>query len=353
MAKIIMQLNIPIPKDLSELTEQNFMAHHFWLKDARELGEYILSPFKKGVCARTGYSDSNRPGEKVVTPVSITDEIVFEVTTTSTTKNPAYSEVTANFGNYLAFLAGQYAEKIPRKGILTVNDEPFVSVDDLTAKLDELRENSLEGKEGVSQGIKLVKPEVLVEKAPEVCTIVFGRDYSALTEYNARLYVAVDLAVKQGNAAAKDFKKRVLNDSLQTVGVSADALSEVVTLAYPYEHWTFLHQMEPRNPTEHSKVVEALTKEWPQAIRSNSNIGDLTMVARMVDDKTRGILQSKGLADDKFMAEYRPTKRDGEMYVRLQGVSDRLKKYLVGLQKHTVEQNLAIYPTGRMQSESK
>jgi hypothetical protein len=272
---------------------------------------------------------------------------VFNVTTKPTSKRTAYAEVNAEFGQYIDFLDKQYQKDIRREGILTIDGQPFVAVKDLTAKIDECLAAHQEGKEGISQDVALASPADFTVAVPEVISVVIGRDYSALSESNARAYLEARAAVEQANGQANSFKSVVLGDSLTTVGATKDTLAEVVALAYAFEHWTFVNQLEPRKTPKHKDILYAFIKEAPEKIRSNSRMGDLTLAGLMADDVKRALLEKKGLLPPDFVSDYRPSKRDGGVYVRLQGVADRLKMYTDTLLTKSVEQNISLHPTER------
>jgi len=347
MVKIITELNIHLPKEFVGITENNFWRYLLWQVDRKELTKRIKTRFEEGAFAFSGYDDDHRPKGEVTTPLPIEQELEFAIQTELTTKRPAYSQVNDEFGNYLSFLLEQREKRILRRDVITIDGEPYVSISDLLGKLKSDLKTLLEGREGVSQSLKIVKPAELLAKIPQTVSIVFDRDYSALTDYNGRIYVeAVNLS-GEGDKRAKLFKASLLEDSLKTIGVqSKKDLKEVVTLSYPFESADFIHQLEPRTVPSYGGILDAFIHPAPERIAINSKIGDFIKVVMMMsDDGLAETLRNKGLVNEEFVASYKPVRREENVYVRLKGVLERLKRYRADFITPTVEQNIILRPT--------
>ena len=347
MVKIITQLDIHLPKEFVGIIEDNFWRYLLWQADRKELTKRIETKFEEGAFAFSGYNDEHRPDKEVTTPLPIGQELEFAIYTKPTTKRPAYSQVNEEFGNYLSFLLEQREKGILRKDVITIDEKPYVSVSDLTGKLNSDLETLLEGREGVRQNLELVKPAELLAKIPQTVSIVFGRDYSALTDYNGRIYVeAVNLS-EEGNKRTNLFKASLLEDSLKTIGVkNKNDLKEVSTLSYPFESADFIHQLEPRTGYSYRDILDAFINPAPERIAKNSKIGDFIKVVMMMsDDGLAETLRNKGLVSDEFVASYKPVRREENVYVRLEGVLKRLESYRAHFTTPTVEQNIVLRPT--------
>jgi hypothetical protein len=342
MAKRITQMKISLPKDLSEITEDNFLKYLAWGKTVKNINKHIIEPFKAAVYAKTGYSDENRPDKKVKDKVNVSEGIDFLVDTKPTTKRPSYKKVNEEFGNYVHFLAEQYGMDIRRKDIRTIDGEPYVKIDDLLAKINSELAESREGREGIEQSMTPAKPGELSGRIPESVTIAFGRDYSDLTENNARTYADVTNFLTTGNNRMNAFKKKILEDSLETLGGDPE---EPTALSYEFENLDFVHQLEPRKSPKHKDVVYAFIKEAPENITKRTRIGDLVKV-EMLMNGDRDMLEEKGLVDDEFIETYKPVRRADAAYVRLEGVKERLEHYRDATAKPTVEQNVYMLPLG-------
>jgi len=341
MAKIITQFKISLPGDLSGMTKENFMKYLVWQRESKDVSKILISPFEDAVCVATGYTDSNRPAAETSSIVPVSQDIAYKVTTTPTTKRPLYKEVNESVKGYLDVLLEQYTRDIRRKDIMTIDDQPYVAVNDVLKYIDGELSAHLEGKEGIEQKLELASPAVLVADIPQSVVIVVGRDYSAMTDSNARTYEGARKFLKEGNAQARRFKEDLLSDSLATIGSD---VTEVVALAYPFEDVSFIHQLEPRKPTLHKDILYALIKEKPKKITTKSTMGDLVRANMFAESGGRELLVAKGLLSPEFMSAYSPAVRDEKAYVRLQGLVDMFGKYVKDMVNPTVEQNIYMKP---------
>jgi hypothetical protein len=341
MAKIITQFKVSLPGDLSGMTEENFMKYLVWQRESDDVSKRLITPFKDVLCDATGYTDSNRPATETSSIVPVGQDITYKVTTKPTTKRPSYSKVNASFRGYLDVLIDQYTREIRRKDIMTIDGQPYVAVDDVLEHIDGELQAHLEGKEGIEQHVELANPSVLVAETPQSVVIVVGRDYSALTDFNARTYEGANKFLKEGNAQAKRFKEDLLKDSLFTI---SGEVTEVVALAYPFDGISFIHQIEPRKLPQHKDILYALIKEKPSRITTRSNIGDLTKAKMFAEDGGRELLESKGLLDQEFISSYSPAVRSDQAYVRLLGLVDMFSRYMKEMVKPTLEQNIYMKP---------
>jgi hypothetical protein len=341
MAKIITQLDIPLPGNLDKITEQNFAKYLSWQNKGKEVSKRLVEPFKGALCAATGYDDDNRPAYPVTDLIPAGGGIVYGVTTEPTTKRPAYSKVNESLKEYVDVLVDQYERGIRRKDILTVNEEPYVAVEDLMVTIQEDLENILDGKEGVKQSVHLVNPDEAVEEVPESISITLGRDYSALTEFHATMYETAKRFVAQGNAQANAYKKKIKKDSVDTLGDTPD---DVVALAYAFENLTFVHQLEPRFTPKHKDILYAFIKEKPKRFTKRSKFGDFVKAQMLVDKGEAKVLEDKGLVDSAFRETYQPIRRKEKVFVRLYGLRDKLEEYYKRITTDSLEQNVFMQP---------
>ncbi len=351
MSQIITQLDMSLPeKELTGITEDAFWRYLIWQEDKKEVTKRIRKEFERGAFYFTGYDDDNRPPEDTETPLPIGKEMEFLIHTILTTKRPSYSSVNEEFGNYLDFLSEQHQSGILRKGIRTIDGQCYVLANDLMNKLNTDLKTLLEGRDGVRQKLEFVRPEELLKDIPRKVSMVFGRDYSALTDYNGRLYVATGNFIEDGDRKTGTFKKLLLEDSLQTLG---EIPEDVVALSYPFENMVFRHQLEPRATPKHKDVVYAFINPGPKRRTKKSKIGDLIKIKMIKEQGLEDELRSKGLVDDDLINDYKPETRDGKTYVLLEGydetsseagVKKRLKSYRENLVTAGLEQNISLRP---------
>lgn len=356
MPNIITRMDIELPEHLETIDENGFMAYLWWQHDKGELSKKVIRIFRPTALSETGYSNDNRPDEEVKTPLKI-GELEFLITTKPTTKSPFYSGINEEFGNYLRHLTEQHEKGLLRKGYRTIEKEPYIAVDILVEKLGEDLKTLLSGREGIEQKIWLTKPEQLITEVPAHLPLALDGDYESLTEHNARTFVLGGNMVSEGDrrtngyteerdgekTEVKRFRGLLLDESLQVVGEYPESPTAV---EYPFDTYTFVHQLEPRKRYSHSAIINAFLKGMPKRVTKKSKIGDFAVVQAMLQDESLMTkLTESGLVDGGFMKDYNPTKMDGVVYVRLQGVIERLNKYREQFSNPALEQNLIVMPT--------
>lgn len=153
------------------------------------LDTVIINPFEASLKERVGFSDDNRPNEEIVTKVTI-DRIGFSVITTPTTKRPQYAKLYDSLVKYITHIEEEHQRIGRLKDISIIDSEPFILIDLLFDKIMSLREDAMEGKEGVTQTIdidpKTVPNDVIGATAIAVDVSRFAK---VEAEGSGRLYV--------------------------------------------------------------------------------------------------------------------------------------------------------------------
>jgi hypothetical protein len=345
MAEVIVDYEIPMPSKLEGITEKNFWKYLMWEYDKKILSKKIMDFFKESAISTSGYNDDNRPKKNTKVDLNIGD-IKYIIEVKRTTKTPSYSDAFNSFSNYVSFLLEQHKKGIKRKDVITEEREAYVAVDDLTKKIDYDLKNILKGKEGISQKLLFAEPKDLITNIPESITYTFGRDYSALSDYNARIYRTAELFIKKADKRTNPFKSMVLEDSLKTLGIkNKKELNEIVAVAYSFENMKFTNQLEPRSRPKYADIFNRFIKPAPEEkMQKRSVFGDLVKI-RMIKDQNLGdMLKEKNQVDNKFYEDYNPIAKGGKIYIRLQGVKERLSFYKKELSTPSIEQNISQRP---------
>src|SRR3989344_901228 len=317
MARIISKIDITLPEIITGIDERNFWTRHCWKRDESEIKRRIIDKFEEGLLSACPYSDENIPREVVKSSIKIDgrNNIEFLVTTTPKVNHPSYQQIYLSFSNYLKVLLEQYTRGIQRRGVITVNDESYILVLDLSTRLKRDVKRIRSSSFGVSQAIEPVSPlELLSRSSPSLISIAFDRDYSKLTEYNAEIYIMAEKFIELGKKRASGFEEMLFAESLKTLGVQRP--ETVASLAYPFENITITHQLEPRTSSKYAEIVGAFISPAPaKVIRVDSKIGDLIKVNMFLDEDSFENLRNKGLVDNKFMDSYKPIIREGKVYI--------------------------------------
>ncbi len=365
-AQIMTSIEVRLPpKDISDINKENFWTYLWWPGQARNL-DRVTNQFKEGAFDTTPFTDENRPAEKTKTALKISDDIEFIIETTPKTKTPPYKGIYLDTGDYLKFMNDEYIRGSKPKGILTIEDEPYISALDIFSRIFEKVTEVTSKYEGISQSLKLVKPKTLGE-APNKMTIVYDRDYSNMSEDNAKTYLKALAMKKEGDEITgkgfktkdekgeeefvKGFKDILLYESLSVAGIKEEDVEKIYSILYPFydSEVSFIHQIEPRESTSFGTVINSLIKQpnskKPNAnIKANMNIGDLPKIA-IISLDGKDALMEKGLIDEKFIQDYSPKIRNGIPYIRLNGLIDRLNDYRTSAIKKSTEQNMMMIPS--------
>lgn len=332
MAKIITTTSLSPPLEINNISQSSFVEYLSWDQNKKEVRKILINPFEEKIKQLTGFNDENIPSnvESVTLDVG---QYPIEVTITPTTKRPQYQVVVQEFSNYINFLIEQKDEGIRRKYVRTYNDEDYVANQIILDKLNNLVDESKAGKQGVSYKINI--PEIATENE---LSVSLNRNYASLTESNLLAYATALDIIKKGDSATKPFKGLLLEDSLAMF----EEPQRIMQVEYPYQNIRFIHQIEQRTTIKHQKVVESFNKPEGKRITKASNIGDLVLVNLMRTAETKTTLTEKGLLG--CMTDYILVVREGESFIRLQGVSRRLEQYKTNNSNQSLEQNLYIKP---------
>lgn len=353
MSRVILYSNVRLPRVIETLEERDFRDYLTWERWKKDLDKFPIKRFRNSAFDTTGFTAHNRPEKTTPTPLKIGNEVEFEISTGLTTKRPAYSEINEEFGIFLKTLSEQYEKGILGKGYRTINNKPYVLIDMLEKKLENDIKNILEGKEGIKQTLTRISPEN--PKVPAKTSIAFDRDYSKLTESNARLHIGAYLLKQEGDRRTigyKDektgedirrFKKLLLEDSFQLIGGKPKE-EGVYSVPYPFENIIFVNQLEVRKNRKHKDIVYSFIKPAPEKrIQKRSKIGDFVKINMIKRENAENLLREKEQIDDQFMNDYKPTIRKGKIYVSLDGIRRRLTQYNFKLvSPPNVEQNIYI-----------
>ncbi len=343
-AEVVVDYKIPMPSKLEGITEENFWKYLMWQDDKKILSKKIIDAFKKSAISTSGYNDTNRPENNTETDFIIGD-IKYSVKTVLTTKTPSYSDAFDSVSNYVSVLLEQHKKSIKRKDVRTEEGEAYIAVNDLSKKIDNDLNNILKGKEGVSQKLIFIGPKDLVTDIPESINYTFGRDYSAFSDYNARTYRFAELFIKKADKRTNSFKDQILEDSLKTLGIkNKKDLKEIVGIAYSFENMKFTNQLEPRSRPKYADIFDRFIKPAPGKIQKRSVFGDLVKILMIKEQGLGDILKEKNHVDNKFYEDYNPVVKGGKVYIRLQGIKERLSFYKKELSTPSIEQNIFQRP---------
>ena len=127
----------------------------------------IIAAFENTNKEKTGYKKGIRPKQEVTDKYSYGDINIF-IKTKHTTLKTNYKAVFEETENFLEFIQKDYLAQRQRKGVLTIENQIYVSLDDVISKIQELKTKALEGKQGISQEVKFEASEEIIQEGYSV-----------------------------------------------------------------------------------------------------------------------------------------------------------------------------------------
>ena len=340
MIELVPTYDVRLPdKRLDIITQENFIKYENWTRNKNYINSNVVNQFDKAAKGSVVWSDENVP-DKVEEDPLVLGAVEFKITSTPTTKRAGYKPVLETFEKYLNFILYQYEKEKKVKNVRTINNEPYMLLDELKEKLEgDVREIRKE-KEGVSKGLELVKPLDLLKDIPETLSISYDRDYSILEEYNARAYIIASKFIEIGEERAKPFMDILYEETMKHFE-EHDLLDEKGipknkrNVPFPLEIVTLFPIVGPKTTPKYAQIINAFIKEPTEAQREKPGritkktvIGDFVKIEMMSEnEQIENIFRGKDLVDDKFFADYNPTQQDVGIFIRIKGIIDRLEYY--------------------------
>lgn len=269
--------------------------------------EKIIHPFADINKKRTGYTNTNRPKEEAIDEYKY-GVVNISIKTVPTTLKTNYKAVVKETENFLNFVIKDYQEGRIRKGILTMDNQIYIGLDDVINKIQELKAKALEGKEGITQEVKPEAPVNIIKEGLEKVIYKLGKDYSAQTKENAADFARAKALKK---AITDNFYSKFIDQLKERTGYSNDNLpSETVQEFVRVGRYLFPIQVIPKETTKYAKVVDTFIKPYNKKITANT--GELIKLKE-------GIM-------DKELARYTPRMRQGKMFVLSETLKQRLSE---------------------------
>ncbi|MBU1198801.1 MAG: hypothetical protein KKF46_08645 [Nanoarchaeota archaeon] len=267
--------------------------------------EKIIEAFENTNKERTSYTNNIRPDKEVIQNFQYGD-VSVSVKTKPTTLKTNYKAVFEETENFLQFIQKDYLAQRQRKGVLTIENQIYINLNDAIRKIQELKTKALEGKQGISQEVKFETSEEIIQEGLEKVIFNLGKDYSTPTQENAIEYARAKTLKKEisdnfYNAFKSEIKKR-------TGHSEDDTLTETKQEFVRAGDYLFPVQVIPKDIISYAKIIDSLIKPFNKKITSNT--GEL-------------IRLKEGQIDEDLKA-YEPRKRDGTTHIRLEALMQKL-----------------------------
>jgi hypothetical protein len=289
---------------LDEVTAEQFEVVE---RKTLPLLEKIIGAFESTNKAKTKFSNERRPKSEQTNEFNY-GKVKVTVTTKPTTLRTDYKTVVEETEKFLGFVAADYAQGRLRRGVLTIDGVCYISLGDMIGKIEELKESVLEGKEGIAQSVKCDAPLQLTGEGLDKVVFRLGKDYSEPSEENAADYA-------RALALRKDITENFYNQFIKALKQGTGWDNEHLPTASVQEFvragaYLFPVQVTPKDTPKYGKIIEALVKPFNKKVSKTT--GEL-------------IKLQEGIVDPA-LERYAPRTRDGQLYIRLDTIQQRLAK---------------------------
>lgn len=267
----------------------------------------IIKPFIDMNKQRTGYTNSCRPDTEAIESYAY-GNVKISVKTIPTTLKTNYKSVVGETEDFLKFITRDYETGRIRRGVLTMNNQAYLSLNDAINKIKQLKESALEGKKGVNQEVRVKVPKSIEKEGLEKVIFKLGKDYSAPTDENAADFARATILKR---SIQEEFYKPFIEKLKEMTGYNTKNLPEETVQEYIRAgDYLFPIQIIPKESIKYAKIIDSLIKPYNKKITRTT--GEL-------------IKLQEGLMD-KELARYDPRKREGETFVRLKTLRERMEE---------------------------
>jgi len=308
-----------------ELTPE--AAHEYFRASMRVvpiLQKCVINPMEATLKMLPGFDVDNPPKPSPHVFRHTLDDVLFNVTTTATTKTPSYQEVYDDLRSYLKHL---HEEKEAGKAVpcvRTIDGNLYVSLDDVMAHIREYKARVLEST--ISQSLEYKAPGQLeAERLDRL--VVPVQNYGLLMPGSGTMYVrAVNFVEEAKGRAIKPFEAKLK----EATGYSKANIPRETVPSYIQvgDHLFYMQNIPSRNP-DYNGIVNALVYE--------TETGKVTK-------KTGELVLARDGVPDPRLESYAPRVRDGETYVSLPGIRQRIETLTLALTKHELRQPITPFP---------
>lgn len=335
-----MYSEIRLPPVLNNLQLGSFLYYLKWQNDRHDL-ERIANSFKKGISNHL-LEKSKPPIEEVLEFGGLKIKVLLEETEGSI----SYEKVLQELKKYLNHLTEEWQNQRLKKNYRTIDGSLYIDLKLVEKKIEKLKyENKKEP--GIRTELKLIEP---LPSIPDNIKFIFEHDYSVPSETNARYWMESNEMLCEGEKRCigyydesgnrvKRFKEILYEESLNLLG---EEPKHLVRVPYAFDSIIFIHQLEPRERKEYSKIISALSKKAPKNITQKSNFGDIQKIKLIMLENAENKLKEQKLIDDEFLSCYEPKLINGNIFIKLDGLSKKIEDYEQEFKSSYIEQNLYI-----------
>jgi hypothetical protein len=288
--------------------------------------EKIMGAFEDEMKEKTGYTDYKRPTEPLINEYSY-GSVTISVKTVPLKKRPAWKKVLEQTEFWLKFIRKDYSDEIKRKGVITIDSKPYLSLDMTIAQIqDSVRENQ-EGKEGINQEVNFNVPPHTIPEGLERITYEEDQDYAATTEENALNYARAVIFDKN---LRESFYKPFREMLKKRTGYDRDNMPLKTTVTYVrLGNFLFPVQVIPGSLMEYEPIMSSLIKETPSG-KITKTTGELIRLR-----------EGRGESIDELKTRYDLKKDNSLLYISLDALENRMADLKIENTKSKLTYNIS------------
>ena len=290
-----------VPEDIecNFLTRQN--AELFYTADRYNVPVFkgVVNEFEEALKAELGFNGKvpKKTREKRLKRGSI--EFVVKQTPTS---NPSYQAIGEKIGQYLTDVQGLNEEGRRREGVRTIDEEAYLLLDDLAAKIDGLQEEFANKGSRTNIGYSEMRKEPDLSKVIDLEPGTFG----VVTGENAKTYrIAKEQLKLLSKNIVNPFKKALKSET----GYDADNVPEESQYdMFGIGDYIFMVVSSPREEVKYGEAAK--------------------MIIAMLEEPTEGFARQ----------------RDGRLYVPVSTLVQEYDKLIEESTRTIVQQDVKVMP---------
>lgn len=309
-------------KDLDEKNAENYYRSGQRLVLMKKL---VINPFEKALKDGTDYSDENIPKKKEITEYKL-DDISFRVSSTPSPKRPAVKDVHEYLKFYLKEIENEYQEGVRRRGVVTIDNRPYISVNLVLKKISDKKQEIVEM--GVKQEIEdPVIPKKFIDKIDEDLPIPVTRDFSEITKDNGIVYVNAEKRAKYFSKNISSFEKELKERTGWTVKKRPEETMENFNCLGKH---LFKIQTVPTEPVNYNRIITSLAGSKTKTGKIGKATGDLVRILNETEDpRTK---------------KYNIKTRENERFISLESLKNRIEELEEEATEKKIRQTIEHYP---------
>ena len=262
LMNMINKIDIELPDPFSGLDERSANSYFQAINRSKLLKDFVIAPFQEALKANTGFSKENLPQKTEINVVELGDYI-FNVTSEKKAKRPQLKTLYNNLSDHIEFLQEQHGEDIKRKGITTISGIPYVAVNSILNKIQDLRDTVF-----LEELKQTIKQEGTINQDYKL--VVPLNQEMLLNESSANLYGHSSRLIKEmGTDVIKPFEEMLKEQTGYNKDNIPDEMKKSLVQAGPH---LFELTVIPEHTVKYAGIFNALTKETKNLTKSTGEL---------------------------------------------------------------------------------